>query len=45
MCEAWTFGQWLAAGAASLFFLYLAARVVSAAVFKSKQDHETRKVT
>ena len=36
----WNFGQWVAASVGALIFLYVAARVVSAAVFKSKQDHE-----
>lgn len=39
-----TFGQWAGAGVVALIFLYVAARLVSAAVFKSKQDYE-RKVT
>lgn len=39
-----TFGQWLGAGVVALIFIYAAARLASAAVFKSKQDHE-RKVT
>lgn len=40
------FGQWVLVGLGGLFFLYVVARLVSAAYFKSKQDHENmRKVT
>lgn len=40
-----TFWQVCALGLVAIIFLYVGARVVSAAYFKSKQDHEaTRKV-
>jgi hypothetical protein len=37
----WGFLQWFGAMFGAVLFLYMAARVVSAAVFKSKQDHES----
>lgn len=41
-----TFWQSVGVGLVALFFLYVGARLVSAAYFKSKQDHEDmRKVT
>ena len=41
-----TFWQACGLGLVGLFFLYVCARLVTAAYFKSKQDHEAmRKVT
>lgn len=37
----WTFFQWAAAILGGLFILFVAARLVSAAYFLSKRDHET----
>lgn len=41
MLCAWNFIQWLGAAFSGLLFVYLAARLVSAAYFKSKHDHDT----
>lgn len=41
-----TFWQWCGIGFLALFFLYVGTRLVSAAYFKSKHDHEAmRKAT
>lgn len=40
----WSFFQWASFALASLVFFYMSARLVSAAYFKSKHDHETGKV-
>ena len=34
--------QWLAAGMGLVLGIYLAARLISAAYFKSKEDHERK---
>lgn len=36
-----SFGQWVGLGVVALGFIYVAARLVSAAFFKSKQQFET----
>jgi zinc transporter ZupT len=38
----WSFAQWAGAFFTGLLFSYLVARLVSAAYFKSKHDHETK---
>jgi hypothetical protein len=40
MCV-WNFAQWAGAAFSGLLFAYLAARLVTAAYFRSKHDHET----
>lgn len=40
VCD-WSYMQWIAAFIGGLLFTYLAARLVTAAYFKSKFDHET----
>lgn len=37
----WNFAQWTAASFGCLLFVYVAARLVSTAYFKSKHDHDT----
>jgi hypothetical protein len=39
----WDFTQWLAAFFGGLFFVYCASRLVTAAYFRSKRDHEAMK--
>lgn len=39
----WSFIQWMGAAIGGLLFVYLAARLVSAAYFKSKHDHDSMK--